>query len=317
MSASHYHFGDEPAITPTILGANDLESQPDIGEDPIRAVARLPGVASQDFSSRVYMRGGPRTKRSCASMTCASYNPYHLKDFFSVFSTIDPGIVSDIRIYTGGFPVAFGDRSSGVVDIAPRLPGPKFQGQAVASLLTAGVALDGSFDDGAGDWAVAARRGNMDLYFNLVDSPLGEPQYHDLYGHVGHRLNDWFALSANALVFDDRIQAFDSDQEEEAVAEYRDQYYWLRADLGAPDGLGGRVLASHTLIESSRAGTADLPGIASGEMADERHFTIDTLQADGWWRLGAHTLLQAGAEWKQRERALRLFRTRPTSPCCS
>ena len=77
----------------------------------------------------------------------------------------------------------------------------------------------------------------------------------------GHRLNDWFAISANALVFDDRIRAFDSDQEEEAVAEYRDQYYWLRADLGAPDGLGGRVLASHTLIESERAGTADLPGI--------------------------------------------------------
>jgi hypothetical protein len=33
-------------------------------------------------------------------------------------------------------------------------------------------------------------------------------------------------------------------------------------------------------------------------LSDERHFTIDTLQADGWWRLGAHTLLQAGAEWK-------------------
>ncbi len=298
VSASHYHFGDEPAITPTILGSSELESQPDIGEDPIRAVARLPGVAGQDFSSRVYMRGGTADETLVRFDDLRLYNPYHLKDFFSVFSTIDPGIVSDIRIYTGGFPVAFGDRSSGVVDIAPRLPGPKFQGQAVASLLTAGVALDGSFDDGAGDWAVAARRGNMDLYFNLVDSPLGEPQYHDLYGHAGHRVNDWFALSANALVFDDRIQAFDSDQEEEAIAEYRDQYYWLRADLGAPDGLGGRVLASHTLIESSRAGTADLPGISSGELSDERHFTIDTLQADGWWRLGAHTLLQAGAEWK-------------------
>ena len=247
MSASHYHFGDEPAITPTVLGANELESQPDIGEDPIRAVARLPGVASQDFSSRVYMRGGNADETLVRFDDLRLYNPYHLKDFFSVFSTIDPGIVSDIRIYTGGFPVAFGDRSSGVVDIAPRLPGAKFQGQAVASLLTAGVALDGSFDDGAGDWAVAARRGNMDLYFNLVDSPLGEPQYHDLYGHVGHRLNDWLAISANALVFDDRIRAFDSDLEEEAVAEYRDQYYWLRADLGAPDGLGGRVLASHTL----------------------------------------------------------------------
>ncbi|HEY8266786.1 MAG TPA: TonB-dependent receptor [Steroidobacteraceae bacterium] len=299
VSASHYQFGDDPAVTPTILSANELESMPDIGEDPIRAVARLPGVASQDFSSRVHLRGGMSDETLVRFDDLRLYNPYHLKDFFSVFSTIDPGIVSDIRIYTGGFPVAFGDRSSGVVDIAPRLPGAKFQGQAVASLLTAGVALDGSFDDGAGDWAVAARRGNMDLYFNLFGSPLGNPEYHDLYGHAGRRFNDWLAISANALVFDDRIRAFDSDKEEEAVAEYRDEYYWLRADLGAPDGLGGRVLASHTLIESSRVGTANLPGVGSGEMSDERHFRIDTLQADGWWRLGAHTLLQAGGEWKQ------------------
>ena len=299
VSASHYQFGDVPAISPTVLSANELESLPDMGEDPIRAVARLPGVASQDFSSRVYLRGGTADETLVRFDDLRLYNPYHLKDFFSVFSTIDPGIVSDIRIYTGGFPVAFGDRSSGVVDIAPRLPGEKFQGQAVASLLTAGVALDGSFDDGAGDWAVAARRGNMDLYFNLFDSPLGEPEYHDLYGHAGRRLNDWLAISANALVFDDRIRAFDSDQEEEAVADYRDQYYWLRADLGAPDGLGGRVLLSNTVLESERSGTANLPGIASGELTDERSFTINTIQADGWWRLGAHTLLQAGAEWKQ------------------
>ena len=224
-------------------------------------MARLPGVASQDFSSRVHLRGGTADETLVRFDDLRLYNPYHLKDFFGVFSSIDPGIVSDIRIYTGGFPVAFGDRSSGVVDIAPRLPGAKFQGQAVASLLYRGRRRStAAFDDGAGDWALAARRGNMDLFFDLVDSPLGEPEYHDLYAHAGRRLNDWFAISANALAFDDQIHAFDSDQEEEAVAEYRDQYYWLRMDIGAPDGLGGRVLAAHTVLESERAGTADLPG---------------------------------------------------------
>ncbi len=298
VSASHYQIGDEPAIGATVLSSSRLESLPDIGEDPIRAVARLPGVAQQDFSSQAHLRGGTVEETLVRFDDLRLYNPYHLKDFLSVFSTIDPGIVSNIRVYTGGFPVAFGDRSSGVVDIAPRLPGSKFQGQAVASMLTAGAAVEGVFADGAGDWAAAARRGNMDLYFDLADSPLGEPAYHDLYGHVGRRLNDWFAISANALVFDDRIAAFDSDHEEEAVADYRDQYFWLRTDLGAPDGLGGRVLASHTVIESERTGSAALPGVGSGELADERSFSIDTLQADGWRRLGAHTLLQAGAEWK-------------------
>ena len=298
VSASHYYFGESP-LPPIVLGAVELESMPDIGEDPVRAVARLPGVASQDFSSRVHLRGGTPEETLFRFDDLRLYNPYHLKDFFGVFSSIDPGIVSDIRVYTGGFPVAFGDRSSGVVDIAPRLPARGFQGQAIASMMTAGAVLDGGFAEGAGDWAFAARRGNMDVFFDLVDSPLGEPEYSDYYAHVGRRLNDWLAISANALAFNDKILAFDSDQEEEARAEYDDRYYWLRADLGAADGLGGRVLAGQTRITSERSGSADLPGVGSGELSDSRHFTFNSIQADGWWRIGARSLLQAGLEWRE------------------
>ena len=305
VSASHYLFGDEAPQSPALLNSARLEVQPDIGEDPLLAVSRLPGVARQDFSSRVHLRGGTDTETLVRFDDLRLYNPYHLKDFFGAFSTIDPGIISDIRVYTGGFPVTFGDRSSGVVDIAPRLPGGELHGQAVLSLFTAGVSAGGAFDDGAGDWAVSARRGNMDYYLDLVNSDLGEPDYYDLYAHTGRRINEWLAVSANALLFDDRIVAFDNDQEEEAVADYRDEYYWLRLDLGAPDGLGGRVLAAQTHLESERSGTAELPGVGSGVLLDERHFTIRSLQADGWWRIGAHSLLQAGAEWRQQDGSYR------------
>ena len=301
VSASRYQFGGEPPMAPTIMSSTQLEMLPEIGEDPVRAVSRLPGVARLDHSSRVHMRGGTDDETLVRFDDLRLYNPYHLKDFFGVFSSIDPGIVSDIRIYTGGFPVAFGDRSSGVVDIAPRLPGQGFQGQAVASLFTAGVSMDGPLDDGSADWAVAARRGNMDVFMDLADSNLGEPEYHDLYAHAGRRFNDWLAISANTLVFNDQILAFDSDQEEEARAEYRDEYYWLRMDLGAADGLGGRVLMAHTRLESERDGSANLPGVGSGQLSDERNFTINSVQADGWWRLGARSLLQAGVEWRAQE----------------
>ncbi len=138
----------------------------------------------------------------------------------------------------------------------------------------------------------------MDLFFDLVDSPLGEPEVHDYYAHVGRRLNDWLAISANALAFDDRILAFDSDQEEEARAEYEDRYYWLRADIGAADGLGGRVLAARPARQRA-SGSADLPGVGSGVLSDSRDFTINSIQADGWWRIGARSLLQAGLEWRE------------------
>lgn len=300
VSASHYRFA-EGTMPPVVLSQAELESLPDIGEDPVRAVGRLPGVASVDYSSRFHLRGGTEDETLIRYDDLRLYDPYHLKDFFGVFSSIDPAIVSDIRVYTGGFPVAFGDRSSGVVDIAPRLAGEGLHGEVVASVFTVGAALDGATPSGTTDWAVAARRGNMDLLFDLIDSPLGEPEYHDFYARAGHRFNDWLALSANALAFDDQILAFDSDQEEEAIAEYLDQYYWLRLDLGAPDGFGGRVLAAHTVLESERSGSAALPGVGSGTLVDERRFTINAIQADGWRRIGAHSLLQAGVEWREQE----------------
>jgi len=301
VSASHYLFGDVPTYSPTVMSAARLETLPEIGEDPLLAVGRLPGVARQDFSSRVHLRGGTDTETLVRFDDLRLYNPYHLKDFFGAFSSIDPGIVSDIQVYTGGFPVNFGDRSSGVVDIAPRLPGQEMRGQAVLSLFTAGVSAAGAFADGAGDWAIAARRGNMDYYVDFADADIGEPKYYDLYAHTGRRINDWLAISANTLLFDDRVIATDNDQEEEAVAEYRDEYHWLRFDLGAPDGLGGRVLAAYTRLESERSGTAGLPGVGSGMLEDNRHFTIRSLQSEGWWRIGAHSLLQAGAEWRQQD----------------
>ncbi len=299
VSASHYLFGDESPIGPTTLTSAQLEMLPEIGEDPVRAVSRLPGVARQDFSSRVHLRGGTDDETLVRFDDLRLYNPYHLKDFFGLFSTIDPGIVSDIRVYTGGFPVAFGDRSSGVVDIAPKLPGREIQGQVLLSTLTAGVTATGTFAEGTGDWAASARRGNLDLFLEFADPGIGKPKYHDLYLHAGRRINDAFALSGNLLLFDDVIEAFDSDQEEEAIADYRDEYLWLRFDLGAPDGAGGRVLAAYTRLESERVGTAALPGVGSGMLSDERNFTIYSLQGDGWWRIGAHSLLQAGLEWRE------------------
>jgi outer membrane receptor protein involved in Fe transport len=299
VSASTYLFGGDAQLSSAAFSARELESLPEIGEDPLRSVSRLPGVARQDFSSRVHLRGGTDEETLVRFDDLRLYDPFHFKDFYGIFSAIDPGIVSDIRVYTGGFPVTFGDRSSGVVEVAPRLPGRQFHGEAVFSLFTAGISTDGSWNDGAGDWAVAARRSNMSLFFNLANQSLGEPDYHDIYAHVGHRINDQFSISANTLSFVDQIVASDTDQEENARAEYRDDYYWLRMDFGASEGLGGRMLIARTELGSDRSGTTDLPGIAAGSLTDERDFIINSIQADGWWRPGAHSVLQAGAEWRQ------------------
>lgn len=299
ISASHYLLGADAVRSPAVLTAADLEQLPDLGDDPLRAVARLPGVAAADFSSRTHLRGGAADEVLVRFDGLRLYDPYHFKDFLGVFSTVNPGLVSDISVYTGGFPVPFGDRSSGVVDITPRSPPERTGGEVGLSLLNAGGVLGGTLEEGAGEWLVAARRSNLDLFFGLTPTRLGEPSYYDAYGHFARKIGAAAVISANALVFDDRLQAFDSDREEDARAAYHDAYYWLRLDLGEAAAPGARVIAARTELSSRRSGSADLPGVGGGWLDDRRDFTIDSLQADAWRPLGASSVLQAGFEWRR------------------
>ena len=298
VSASHYRFAVDATRAPMLLSAVDLGLLPEIGEDALRAVARLPGVARQDFTSKPHLRGGGADETLVRFDGLRLYNPFHLKDFQSLFSAIDPGVVRDLTVYTAGFPVTYGDRMSGVIDITPLAPLDEFGGQLALSLFNAGGRLGGSFDDGRGDWVAFARRGNLDLVLDVVDPDLGQPNYVDLYGRVGHQISANTRVSLNVLSFEDDLQIFDSDQEERAEADYRDEYYWLTVDYGSPQSQGGRLLAAHTRLTSERSGTADLPGIGSGSLQDRRRFEINSVQLDTWWSLPGTSTLEAGVGWR-------------------
>jgi hypothetical protein len=297
VSASRYrlHFGRTAVATE--LTASDISLLPAIGEDPVRLVERLPGVARQDVTSKPNLRGGVADETLVRFDGVRLYNPFHMKDFQSVFSTIDPGVVSGLTVYTAGFPVTFGDRMSGVIDVVPIEPGEGLHGRVAASLFNVGARVNDSFDEGRGHWLASARRGLLDRYLSLSGTHLGDPMYLDYYGRLDHRIGDSVIVSGNALVFKDDLQLFDSDHQEEAEARYSDKYFWLQADLGDA-ATGGRVLAARTLIESQRFGTADLPGVTRGSLDDRRSFAIDSLQADGWWPVGANSVIEAGGEWR-------------------
>ena len=298
VTASRYQFEYQAVPGARELTARQLELLPEIAEDPVRSVARLPGVARQDFSSKPSIRGGIPDETLVRFDGLRLYDPYHLKDFQSLFSTIDPGVVRELTVYTAGFPVAYGDRMSGVVDIAPVRAGGDFGGRVSASLFNVGAMAGGPLDGGRSEWLAAARRGNLDLVLDVVDPDLGSPAYTDAYARFAHRMNDWLSVSGNLLVSEDDLEVFDRDQEEEAVAEYRDEYYWLDFELGSPDRTRARVQLAHGRLSSDRSGVADLPGVGSGSLADRRRFTIDTLVAEGWWSPRPGSRFEAGLEWR-------------------
>ena len=79
-----------------------------------RVTARLPGAAAGDLSAKSNLRGGEVDETLVRFDGLRLFNPFHFKDFQTIFSTIDPAIVRGIEVYTGAFPASYGDRMSGV-----------------------------------------------------------------------------------------------------------------------------------------------------------------------------------------------------------
>ena len=301
VNASQYGFVRVPTTSRSSFSAAELQVMPDIGDDPLRAIARLPGSTSGTWTAKSNVRGGETDETLVRFDGLRLFNPFHLKDFQSLFSTIDPSVVSGVDVYTGGFPVTFGDRMSSVIDIQPLAPASEPLREISLSFFNASVVAADSFNEGRSNWLVSGRRSNLDLILDVVDDNLGEPTYIDLHGRLGHRVNDSLDLSASFLIFDDDITLSDSDQEEEARADYRDEYLWLRADYQLNQDVLASFLISRTELDSDRTGRADQSGISEGVLRDERSFSINTVQTDWSWRLGEEMLLSFGGELRDME----------------
>lgn len=296
VTTSRYELLREPLAPLVSLPNTDVDRLPDLGDDPLRAVARLPGAAINGLSSKSNIRGAATDETLVTFDGLRLFNPFHLKDFQSIFSSIDPALIEGLDVYTGAFPAAYGDRLSGVVDIEAFEPPPDGYRLLAVSLFNAAGLVAGGWDDGRGTWLVSARRGNLDIILDLTDQDLGEPRYSDLHAQLGWEFSEQFKLSANALIFDDNISVFDSDVEEQATAEYHDSYLWLRADMAPTATVRGHALLSYSDLAVSRDGIADQPDISSGTLQERRSSGILGLATQWSLELNRSAQLEFGAD---------------------
>ena len=301
VSASRYELFRHTGPSASAFTAADLDLLPEIGDDGLRAITRLPGTASVDISAKANVRGGEEDETLVRFDGMRLYNPFHLKDFQSLFSSIDPSLIEEMNIYTGGFPVNYGDRMSSVIDIKPLAPGEEPFRELSLSFFNASALATGNFNDGKSDWLVSARRGNLDLVFDVFEPDRGSPYFVDVYTRVGHRFNEQLAVSGNLLIFDDKIKIFDDDKAERAKADYQDKYFWLRLDIDPAASVEGSLHLARLDMDSKRRGTADQEGVSTGSLNDERNFEVTLLQTDWSWRATDRLLVQAGGELRDED----------------
>lgn len=294
VSASRYEILRDMAASRFTLDQRTIENMPDIGEDPMRVVQRLPGAAASGASAMTHFRGGEHGEIGIMLNGKWLFDPFHIRDYQSIFSAIDSRAIEGVEVYTGGFPVRFGDRMSGLVlmeSLESVKPRHTEIGLSVfnSSFLTAGREADRS-------WLISARRGNLDL---VIDPQFGEPSYYDVFGEFTYDVSDNTTLSINALFADDSVRVvLESEPEEleQVSSQTKNAQFWLTLDNRWSDALTSRIVLSAVSFDNLRDGSVGDEEKIVAAVYDDREVQQVGFRQDWTWNSSDTHVMQWGIQ---------------------
>ena len=298
ISSRYLLKGGEPIARHT-LSADEFNALPELGDDALRAAIHLPGTATIGLSAKPYVRGGSQDETLVLFNNVELLEPFHLKDFQSVFSGLNPSLIKSIDVYTGGFPARYGDRMSAVMDIAPADEHPKLGGEVLLSFLTLAAAGYGSIADNRGRWALSGRRGNLDLVTKQINPKVGKPSYSDWYGQVAWEVNPATELEGGILLYNDDIVLKEIDEEDgiQANSRYRNAYAWIQLHKAINEHLDSSSILSFGDIDHHRHGFIfdPEPDGGIGFLDDKRRFQVWSLAEHLTFELSENSRFELGA----------------------
>lgn len=278
------------------LARSDISNQPKFADDPLRVVARLPGVTNNGESALLNIRGGSSDEVLFLVDGFPVRQAYHVPGHQAPFSAFDAALISTIEVYTGGFPLRYGERMSGVVDmqtLEPRRPTESSIGASNidVSARTAG-ALSSSWDG-----LIAARTGHVDNLMDRLASDVQTPTFADGLAKLRWHPTDSSAISAETVWSQDHVALRDASRGEFARLTSHTYYLWLRGQQQFSDAWQAQGWLGYSALHSLREGQVDNPGIVTGDVADQRSSDL----WDARWQLrGALSdshAVEFGGEW--------------------
>jgi hypothetical protein len=280
------------------MSREDVAAVPQIGGDIFRAVNRLPGLASNDYSAHFGIRGGRHDETLILLDGLELYEPYHLKDFNEgAISIIDANTIDGVQLMTGGFPANYGNKRSGVFNIQSRVPEQdKTQFDVGVSLLNSHAMAMGSYGKGKGSWLAFGRVGYLGPMFTFIDqADLPKPQYEDVFAKTSYKLSSTQELFLDVLSAGDKylydIPATTGfldtiNTREVADNTFSNSYAWTTLKSTFSTNLSARTMLSGGLVKRDRNGSEkDVLKVAPFyAVSNQRKYT--TLGAAQDWTLG-------------------------------
>lgn len=280
VAASRYEMMRDAADTSIGIDRQSIMQTPDTGDDPIRAVQRLPGTASNGVSARPHLRGSTDRESGIVLDGHRLLNPFHVRDFQSLFSTIDVRAIDGMKVYTGGFPVQYGDLSGGLVLVESLTPEQETRNEFGLSVFNTSILSAGRIPVGDTEYVLSIRRGNLDL---VLDEEFGEPSYYDAYGKLLFNLSPDSAISVNMMQIKDTviiIPSADPDDREETTNDTRNSQVWVSWEQQWSDAVSSQTIVSISDFISGRHALIDVPEKIRGQLSDERTIGILRLNQD-------------------------------------
>ena len=294
ISASRYEILSELAASRFSIDQRTIQNMPDVGEDPMRVVQRLPGTAASGASAKTHFRGGEDGEIGIMLNGHSLFDPFHIRDYQSIFSAIDSRAIEGVEVFTGGFPVRFGDRMSGLVlmeSLESVEPRHTEVGISVfnTSFLTAGNEADRN-------WLVSARRGNLDL---IINPDFGSPSYYDIFGEYSFDLSPDATLSFNALFAKDSVEVIlesEPAEFERIISRTRNAQLWVQLENRWSDELASKLVVSGIKFDNSRKGSLGDAEKLVATVRDERDIEQFSFRQDWTWNSSKKHLVQWGIE---------------------
>jgi hypothetical protein len=292
----------------------DAAARPQIGEDLFRAINRLPGVTTNDFSAAFNVRGARAEEVLVMLDGMQLREPYHLKDIGSGLSLLDQNATGGVELVPGSFTSEYGDRLTGVMSITPReaVPGEHIWSAGLSATWVRALAGAQS-RDGRWSWMASARRGYLDLVFDLTnaDADFGV-QYSDAYARASWRPTSRDVVSLTALGATDRLSQTVQFDTPPFGSRYTSGYGWLSWHHTGDRLTGQTVLGKSSTLRDRRATGATTRGTV-GRIVDRRTLGVTHVRSSWSLALSDRLVVRAGAEAQPQRADYRYDRVRPST----
>jgi len=282
------------------LSREEVRTVPHLGDDVYRAFDRLPGITGLDISARFNIRGGQEDETQVLMDGAEIYDPFHVRDLYRAFSTIDAEAIGAVDVLTGGFPLQYGGRMSGVIDMSSLKPTARHHTELGIGLLNQRVLTNGTLRDGKSEYLLSFRRGYLHELLKLIDNTNKgiNPSYYDLLGKVETTLNERTVVSADVFVSGDALTIREDGGQ--ARGSYSDRYAWVNLRNALSPKLFAQTVGTVGRIATHRAGDyGSFDTEDQGVVNDDHAFDFLALRNDTSWDVSDRNVLKAGLSAKR------------------